>query len=317
MRPTRSRRGRSRSIPRSSTPASPSPLTGSSHWVGRSTVDVGVSGSTEYDYFHAGIHGKVSRDFHGHRNTILDAGLRLSRSDIVEPVGGAPIPLAAMLARRHSATSSAAIPRPWSTCVDRRHPGPRRAYASGRSTTPSAAPTGYLTDPYKLLSVVDPVSGGPAMGLSYESRPDQPHQAQPVRRSAAPLGSDDVLDGSYRYMTDDWGVDSHTVDLRYRFGLGRGYYLEPHAALLHPGRRRLLPRALPARRLPLPDHASADYAARRVRRSDVSGSSTAARSAKDGSGRARVEHYTQSGTSPPQKRRLLARARPRTPPWTR
>jgi hypothetical protein len=36
-----------------------------------------------------------------------------------------------------------------------------------------------------------------------------------------------VLDLSYRYMTDDWQIDSHTVDLRYRWPIGNGY-IEPH-----------------------------------------------------------------------------------------
>jgi hypothetical protein len=37
-----------------------------------------------------------------------------------------------------------------------------------------------------------------------------------------------VLDASYRYMTDDWDIDSHTVDLRYRWPMGDSRYLEPH-----------------------------------------------------------------------------------------
>jgi hypothetical protein len=37
-----------------------------------------------------------------------------------------------------------------------------------------------------------------------------------------------VLETSYRYMTDDWGVDSHTLELRYRFNFGAERYLQPH-----------------------------------------------------------------------------------------
>ncbi len=29
-------------------------------------------------------------------------------------------------------------------------------------------------------------------------------------------------------MTDDWGIDSHTIDVRYRWELGNNQYLEPH-----------------------------------------------------------------------------------------
>jgi hypothetical protein len=37
-----------------------------------------------------------------------------------------------------------------------------------------------------------------------------------------------VLDVSYRYMTDDWDIDSHTVDLRLRWPVGDTSYFEPH-----------------------------------------------------------------------------------------
>ena len=37
----------------------------------------------------------------------------------------------------------------------------------------------------------------------------------------------DVIDGSYRFMTDDWGVTSHTIDLKYHWQLDHAY-LEPH-----------------------------------------------------------------------------------------
>jgi hypothetical protein len=33
---------------------------------------------------------------------------------------------------------------------------------------------------------------------------------------------------SYRYFTDDWDIDSHTIDMRYRYELGGKHFLEPH-----------------------------------------------------------------------------------------
>ncbi|MGD8341847.1 MAG: DUF3570 domain-containing protein, partial [Gammaproteobacteria bacterium] len=38
----------------------------------------------------------------------------------------------------------------------------------------------------------------------------------------------DVFDVSYRYMTDDWDIDSHTLDLHYRRNLSSGSYIQPH-----------------------------------------------------------------------------------------
>lgn len=34
--------------------------------------------------------------------------------------------------------------------------------------------------------------------------------------------------GSYRFMTDDWGIDSHTLDFTYRLKLNNNYFIQPH-----------------------------------------------------------------------------------------
>ena len=34
-------------------------------------------------------------------------------------------------------------------------------------------------------------------------------------------------------MTDDWGVDSHTVEMRYRWSFGTDRYLQPHVRFYH------------------------------------------------------------------------------------
>ncbi|PJF37981.1 MAG: hypothetical protein CUN55_19325, partial [Phototrophicales bacterium] len=41
------------------------------------------------------------------------------------------------------------------------------------------------------------------------------------------MNGGDILDTSYRFMVDDWGINSHTVDFKYRFSMG-DTYLEPH-----------------------------------------------------------------------------------------
>ena len=76
------------------------------------------------------------------------------------------------------------------------------------------------------------------------------------------LGNGDVLDGSYRFMLDDWGINSHTLELKYRWNMG-GSYLEPPCPLLHAIAGRLL-QALPDRNQysngsPMITEASADY----------------------------------------------------------
>ena len=99
--------------------------------------------------------------------------------------------------------------------------------------------SGYLTDPYKILSVVDPVTGDligrtPAPGASgptgvyrFESRPDS-RRKEGLYAEMRHDFSGKVLQVGYRYSTDDWEVDSHTLESRLRLPLGGSNYLEPH-----------------------------------------------------------------------------------------
>ncbi len=86
--------------------------------------------------------------------------------------------------------------------------------------------SGYLTDPYKVLSVVDPLSGE-TTGYRYEKRPETRTRQSLYWKGVLHLPQD-VLHLSYRYYWDDWGIVSHTMDLSYRFELGGGFYLAPH-----------------------------------------------------------------------------------------
>jgi hypothetical protein len=258
----------------------------------RTTVDLGVSGSTEYDYFHAGLNARVSRDFHGH-NTTLHAGLAFA-NDTVDPVGGAPVPLAAMLPPGGTASKRASESKTVADLVVglTQVLGERTIGQVNYSLSRSA---GYLTDPYKLLSVVDPVSGDPDLYL-YESRPDSRTKHSLFVEARRRVGSNDVLNGSYRFMTDDWGVDSHTMELRYRFGLRR-LYLEPHVRLYTQGAADFYRVAL-FRGDPLPDHATADY---RLGELDTTTLGLKVGRPLGGGGELslRVELYEQAGRAPP------------------
>lgn len=88
---------------------------------------------------------------------------------------------------------------------------------------------GYLTDPYKVLSRVDPLTGE-SVDLAREKRPDTRRRTDVLASSVYHL-SEDVLYVSYRYYWDDWGVRSSTVDLKYRRDLPADTYLVPHLRL--------------------------------------------------------------------------------------
>jgi hypothetical protein len=85
---------------------------------------------------------------------------------------------------------------------------------------------GYLTEPYKVLSQVDSVSGEP-VGFLTEKRPDSRNRSDVLVSSTYNLAGE-VLYLSLRHYWDDWGIRSNTYDLRYRHELRDDRYLEPH-----------------------------------------------------------------------------------------
>lgn len=187
-----------------------------------------VNASSEYDYNSLGISATLARDFNN-RNTTLTAGLSYNL-DTVEPVGGIPDGLTAMpttTAVRKSSLGgtddkTVADLLIGVTQVIDRHTLMQFNYTYGMDD-------GYLTDPYKILSVVtspdsDTLAGTPYL---YEKRPDSRSRNALYWKTVHQF-SEDVINFSYRYYWDDWGISSHTFDARYRYEMGGGQYLMPH-----------------------------------------------------------------------------------------
>jgi len=182
-------------------------------------LDGGVAYSKEHDYRSESAHIGLSQDFNGH-NTTLSAAVNYE-SDLSFPIGGTPTPLTQMSgdwkgpdASLHEIDALAGV-----TQVMSRH------WLSTLSYSFSSA-HGYQTDPYKIISVVDSVTGQPTEQL-YESRPDLRRKQSVFFDNKVHLTSD-VISASLRAYKDDWGVKSLTADLRYRWQLGRRFYVEPH-----------------------------------------------------------------------------------------
>lgn len=229
-------------------------------------INVGFSASDEYDYTHVGVNGRLSRDFN-QRNTTLSAGISIA-SDAIEPVGGAPLPLSAMLdvgdvSNRTGDKDKDVVDLVLGvTQVISRNLLVQANYAYSNSS-------GYLNDPYKILSVVDPLSGdtvmrtpppgisGPSHEFVFESRPDS-RTKHSLFGQAKYFWNDKVLDASYRYMTDDWDIDSHTLDLRLRWPVGADKFLEPHLRFYTQSEANFYRVSL-ADGAPLPAFASSDY----------------------------------------------------------
>jgi len=197
------------------------------------TVSAGAGFSTEYDYTHIGANLSLARDFNK-RNTTLSAGVAWSQ-DQVDPVGGRPIPLSQMLDvgndsnKRGGGESKDVLDLLLGfTQVLSRNTILRVNYSYSDSS-------GYLNDPYKILSVVDPLTGdtltrapsgqGPNGVYLFESRPDARTKQSLFAEVKHALGAP-VMYFSYRYMTDDWGIDSNTGEVRLHWPLGDGY-IEP------------------------------------------------------------------------------------------
>lgn len=201
--------------------------------------NIGFSGSDEYDYLHLGVNTRLEFDFN-RRNTTVFVGAAYGR-DEVSPVGGTPIGLTAMPAPSDDdddddddegeggggETKDVYDALIGVTQVLSRRALVEVAFSYGKSD-------GYLNDPYKLLSVVDPVTGrpvpGPEPGINlylYEQRPDTRAKTSAFVEWRYAFDRDSVA-LNYRFMDDDWGIQSHTVEARYRWNISDNSYLEPH-----------------------------------------------------------------------------------------
>ncbi|MFN0118077.1 MAG: DUF3570 domain-containing protein [Elusimicrobiota bacterium] len=217
-------------------------------------LTLGANVSKEYDFTSFGGSAQIARDFN-QKNTTLMAGIS-TEFDSVDPVGGVPIPFAAM------AASGQTQPRQGGsdtktvfdgilglTQVVNRRMLMQLNYSLSRNS-------GYLNDPYKLLSRIDPTTGATVDNV-YENRPDSRTKHALFWLTRLHLNRD-VISGSYRYFFDDWGVKSHTVDLNYNWKMSDRQYFEPRFRFYSQSeadffRVNLLSGA------PLPREASADY----------------------------------------------------------
>jgi len=204
-------------------------------------LNVGGHLSFEHDYTSLGLNGGLKRDFN-RRNTTL--GLTLSYNhDIVSPIGGAPEPFSTMQPPSSDGDGEGedeggeSGPGRGKDVVDAvfsatqvlgRNTLVRANYSFNRSS-------GYLTDPYKILSVVQDATGtepGEPVAYVYEARPGA-RRTQSVFGEVRRFVSGSVLDLSYRYFWDDWGIKSNTADVFLRLPLGGGHSLEPHVRWYH------------------------------------------------------------------------------------
>lgn len=177
--------------------------------------------SAEHDFASVSLSGNWSLDF-DNKNRTLSLGLS-GEFDSIRPEGGVPRERAVAFgdSAKGSDTRSVVDLLAGFTQVMSRRWITQVSWNYGRGS-------GYHSDPYKIVSVVNG-STGLLTGDGYinEARPRSRSRHSLFLQSKWHL-TQDVVDTSYRYYRDDWGITAHTLDARYRWEFGSGPYLEPH-----------------------------------------------------------------------------------------
>ncbi|MBV1909561.1 MAG: DUF3570 domain-containing protein [Kangiellaceae bacterium] len=238
-------------------------------WTNALTEDmrytIGSNLSREYDYQSITINGEIAKDFF-QKNTTLSTGLSFG-SDQVAPEGDIPLAFSSMVVNQGQYNSeqdywqafdatrtkdsdsitTAELLLGWTQIVNRRM---LMQFNYGFSDT-----RGYLTDPFKVLSVVN--NQGITQDLVYENRPDARAQHSIFALTKYHFEAS-IFDISYRYIADDWDINSHTIDTHWRFMLQDNSFWEPHLRFYQQSAAKFYQPFL-TQSQSLPSYASADY----------------------------------------------------------
>ncbi|ALO34724.1 hypothetical protein CMT41_08360 [Colwellia sp. MT41] len=204
------------------------------------TASIGGHLSKEFDYLSLGLNGNLALDFYNKNSTI---SLGFSHfQDRFTPIGGIPKPYASMLIGDSNSPSwhedfaatriasgdnkiTSDVLVGFTQVINRRMITQfNYSYSMVR---------GYLTDPFKIVSVLN--QAGTAQDYIYEHRPDERKKQSVFAQTKYHFDQgllNSVLDFSYRYMWDDWQINSHTLDSTLHIPLasrfGKASYLQPH-----------------------------------------------------------------------------------------
>lgn len=226
---------------------------------GTTTLAIGLHLSSEHDYKSSGVNAAIAQDFDGGKTAVSISG-SLAK-DNISMLGGMPEPFADITAEEDNDGERIGRDSRHKTTYDlvagiTRLVNPRTMLRFNYSLSRAS---GYLTDPYKIISVVQPNDsadpGEPVLNL-HERRPDERTGNAlfgQIRRSTR-LG---LVDGSYRYFWDNWGVVSHTSTVALNFRFLRKGTLKPSIRWYQQSRADFS-RPFLVQGEPLPDYASAD-----------------------------------------------------------
>ncbi len=202
-----------------------------------SSVLFGASVSTEIDYLSLGLSATYQRDFNN-KNTTLATGLAVT-SDTITPIGDVPLGLNPMrvAGSDQQRAGSSDTKDSLDFMVGVTQILSRKTLVQANFT--HGISSGYHNDYNKIITVIDPVTNEPVTSATwvmpgsdnlpylFEQRPDSRSKNILFLRGVHHL-TEDVINLSYRLFSDDWGITSHTLDLKYRYELTPRHYLQPH-----------------------------------------------------------------------------------------
>ncbi|MCE9688257.1 DUF3570 domain-containing protein [Shewanella sp. AS16] len=224
----------------------------------------GLYGSKEFDYMSMGLNGGIERSFNKDNTSLSLSGSYTY--DQVDPVGGRPVAFSAMALRQDfdsDAAYRAAFDKTRIDSSDNKQTldlmlGVTQVLNSRwlvQANYSLSSVSGYLTDPYKMLSQVD--GTGTTQSYRYEHRPDSRLKQSFYLLAKGALDSG-VVDFSYRFSSDDWDLQSHTLDSHYRYYFSGNVYGQLHLRYYQQQAANFYRPFLVVTEA-LPDYASADY----------------------------------------------------------
>ena len=215
----------------------------------KTRANVGVSVSKESDYLHVGVSSGISREFNN-KDTTVSLGVAYS-ADTIEPAFN-------MATGLSDVSTSEGVAKQSKDTID---------FVVGLSQILSkdtifqlnyglSQAEGYLNDPYKRISRVNSEGTKVVQNLN-ESRPNQ-RLGHNLFGAVRHNFSGDVLSTSARLHTDDFGIDSVTLDAKYNIKINKTHSIEPHIRYYTQTAADFYKPQLNADD-PLPQYASSDY----------------------------------------------------------
>lgn len=251
---------------------------------------IGANVSKETDFLAIGGSTKVSRDFN-QKNTTVSLGVGPEVS-ISKPNGGLPVAFATV---GNSGAIDGTRDSKWllsglagvTQVINRRM---LMQFNYGLTYE-----HGYLNDPYKLLSVVN--AQGDPLSSVYEKRPAKRIENSIYWLTRYNIWGKDVFSLGLRYYTDDWGINSQTLDFSFRRQSSDRFYWEPRVRYYYQSAANFYRIGL------LNTQATPEFASADLRLAEIFGTSFGlgfGYTLENGSIlMLRGEYYTQSGDSHP------------------